>query len=281
MMCVFYFVLLALCCEDKETCSSLERGYFKCTERRFDYIFRSTTSSYMTMRTLMLLAVLVTAKTVEIQAMPVSERSTLASHPNTHQWDEYTTPNFSNMEIKVLSKGSTDVEGLARRQPLSTTEGITESIAGLNSTLAGDKSSQDGLCNTNFCKSTTIIAPISTPDTDLNDITVEHPRSETPSNRTLEPISTVATPTRTAPNGPETIAAVRAFMEKTGLVPLATVGVVLNVLSLWVWQDDRTYNATTFLFKYLACWDIICLLTLVLFVLKLDALLTQVREINA
>ena len=59
------------------------------------------------------------------------------------------------------------------------------------------------------------------------------------------------------------------------------MGVVLNVLSLWVWQDDRTYNATTFLFKYLACWDIFCLLTLVLFVLKLDALLTQVREINA
>ena len=49
----------------------------------------------------------------------------------------------------------------------------------------------------------------------------------------------------------DSIAETRKRMELAGLVPLAVVGVALNLLALWVWQADRTYNATTFLFKVL------------------------------
>ena len=65
-------------------------------------------------------------------------------------------------------------------------------------------------------------------------------------------------------------------MEQAGLVPLALAGVALNLLSLWVWQGDKSYNATTFLFKYLAVSDSLCLFTLVLFVSRLDAVMREV-----
>ena len=77
-------------------------------------------------------------------------------------------------------------------------------------------------------------------------------------------------------NGPSSIAEVRQLMEQAGLVPLALVGVALNLLSLWVWQGDRSYNATTFLFKYLAVSDSLCLFTLILFVSRLDAVMREV-----
>ena len=77
-------------------------------------------------------------------------------------------------------------------------------------------------------------------------------------------------------NGPSSIAEVRQLMEQAGLVPLAVVGVVLNLLSLWVWQGDKSYNATTFLFKYLAVSDSLCLFTLILFVSRLDAMMREV-----
>lgn len=40
---------------------------------------------------------------------------------------------------------------------------------------------------------------------------------------------------------------------------LCGVGIIFNALLLWVWMGQKTFNAITFLFKYLAVWDTIYL----------------------
>ena len=93
---------------------------------------------------------------------------------------------------------------------------------------------------------------------------------------TFTPETWTATTAPPSSNGPSSIAEVRQLMEQAGLVPLAVIGVALNLLSLWVWQGDKSYNATTFLFKYLAVSDSLCLVTLILFVSRLDAVMREV-----
>ena len=56
---------------------------------------------------------------------------------------------------------------------------------------------------------------------------------------------------------------VRYWVYTGGSVPVCAMGIVGNLVSFWVWHKENTYNPTTFLFKYLAAWDLLYLSTFV------------------
>ncbi|PVD31290.1 hypothetical protein C0Q70_06702 [Pomacea canaliculata] len=53
------------------------------------------------------------------------------------------------------------------------------------------------------------------------------------------------------------------YIHRVGIIPVALLGIVGNLVSLVVWNSQTTYSATIFLFKYLAVWDTAFLVTII------------------
>ncbi|KAK7091047.1 G-protein coupled receptor 35-like [Littorina saxatilis] len=60
------------------------------------------------------------------------------------------------------------------------------------------------------------------------------------------------------------------LMARFGILPLAFLGILGNIAAFWIWHAETNYNATTFLFKYLALCDIMYLSFNVTFVFLMD-----------
>ncbi|XP_025089661.1 uncharacterized protein LOC112561394 [Pomacea canaliculata] len=98
--------------------------------------------------------------------------------------------------------------------------------------------------------------------------------SENISTADINGISTAAnmadTVTSDRGHGPASLYPPRYYIERAGCIPMSVLGIVGNVVSLAVWNTQRTYSTTIFLFKYLAVWDIVFLVTIIPVILLSD-----------
>jgi hypothetical protein len=93
--------------------------------------------------------------------------------------------------------------------------------------------------------------------------------------QSCEKVSILQTSDVNSTDGQNDYRFMECMIRRWGLTPLACIGVVLNILAMWVWTAERGFKTLTLFFKCLAVFDTFYL---ILYTVKSFALTAESSE---